>query len=99
MKNPPESLSEISFHQTYGADLLEAESWINKYIVTLDEICICQAFDIYYHIYFKIHSKIDFLKKVYLENVSPKLLATKNCELSMPGLYKPNKPIIRISCF
>ena len=36
---------------------------------------------------------------VHLENVSPKLLSTKNCQISIPGLYKPNKPIIRISCF
>ena len=34
-----------------------------------------------------------------LENVSPKLAQLKNSELAIPGSYKPNKRIIKISCF
>ena len=36
---------------------------------------------------------------VHLENVSPKLLTTKNCEISIPGLFKPNKSLVKISGF
>jgi len=39
------------------------------------------------------------MKKVHLENVSPKLLATQNCEISVPGLYKPNRPLVTINGF
>lgn len=47
----------------------------------------------------QISAKLESLKFVYLENVSPKLLSTKNCELAIPGTYKPHKPVIRIACF
>lgn len=56
-------------------------------------------FDIYYRIYMKLNTQLDKLEYVYLENVSPKLLATKNCEISIPGMYKPSRPLIKISCF
>jgi FKBP12-rapamycin complex-associated protein len=39
------------------------------------------------------------LKTVHLENVSPKLLNIKNCEISVPGLYVPNQTVIKISGF
>ncbi|KRX06464.1 Rapamycin-binding domain [Pseudocohnilembus persalinus] len=99
MKLKPESQSEIAFHQNHGTDLAEAEAWLQKYQQTENEICLCQAFDIYYNTYTKISTKLENLTCVHLENVSPKLLATKNCEISIPGLYKPNKPIVKIACF
>jgi len=34
-----------------------------------------------------------------LENLSPKLLEMKNNELAVPGLYKPNKAIVKIAGF
>ncbi|EAS01249.1 phosphatidylinositol 3- and 4-kinase family protein (macronuclear) [Tetrahymena thermophila SB210] len=99
MKVPPESLSEISFHQNFGGEIFEAESWLERYKITEDAICLCQAFDIYYRIYSKLDVQLKKLEFVYLENVSPKLLETKNCEVSIPGLYKPTRPIVKISCF
>ena len=99
MKNKPESLSEIAFHQNFGAEISDAEAWFQHYMKTKDEISLHQAFDIYYQIYKKIIPKIENLKIVHLENVSPKLLQTKNCEISVPGLYKPKTPIIKISGF
>lgn len=36
---------------------------------------------------------------VHLENVSPKLLSTQNCEISVPGLYKPSRALVKISGF
>lgn len=34
-----------------------------------------------------------------MENVSPKLLEMKNNYLAIPGMYKPNQPVIRIAGF
>ncbi|EGR30890.1 phosphatidylinositol 3- and 4-kinase family protein, putative [Ichthyophthirius multifiliis] len=99
MTMQPESLSEISFHQNFGAEVFEAEAWLQRYNTTENEICLCQAFDIYYKIYQRINHQLESLDYVYLENVSPKLLETKNCEISIPGLYKPSRPVIKISCF
>lgn len=99
MREKPESLSEISFHQNFRAEINEAEAWLRQYEKNREDICLNQAFDIYCQIYRKISLSIDNLKKVHLQNVAPRLLETKNCEISVPGLYKPNKPIIRISGF
>ncbi|CAD8184910.1 unnamed protein product [Paramecium octaurelia] len=94
-----ESLSEISFHQTYGQEIFEAEAWLQRYLRTEDQVCLCVAFDIYTRIYHKVQKSLEKMKKVHLENVSPKLLATQNCEISIPGLYKPNKQLITINGF
>lgn len=42
---------------------------------------------------------LDNLKTVYLENVSPKLLATSNCEIAVPGLFRPNGILVKIARF
>ena len=76
MRVKPESLSEISFHQTFGAEIFEGEVWFQRYLKTDDEVCLCQAFDFYYGIYRKISTSLENLKMVHLENVSPKLLST-----------------------
>ncbi|KAL4492653.1 hypothetical protein ABPG73_010202 [Tetrahymena malaccensis] len=95
----PESLSEISFHQNFGGIINEAEAWIQRFSITENPICIYQAFDIYSQIYQKLKPQIKKLEFVYLENVSPKLIETKNCEISIPGMYKPSRPVIKITCF
>ena len=101
MEGSPESLSEITFHQSFRLELEEAKGWLHRYFDSKDEICLNQAFDIYYHVYRKINTKLEKLKVVHLDNVSPKLLAIKNCDLSVPGLYTPHqqKPVVRISGF
>lgn len=60
---------------------------------------LSQAFDIYYNVYRKITAKLSRLETIYLENVSPKLLEMKNNDLAIPGLYKPNMPIVKIAGF
>ena len=39
------------------------------------------------------------MKMVFLENVSPKLYSLKNCQISIPGLYRTNQTIVRIAGF
>ena len=49
--------------------------------------------------YKKIQGKLSNLRIIYLENVSPKLLEMKNNDLAIPGMYKPNGPIVKIAGF
>lgn len=49
--------------------------------------------------YRRIKESFENLKKVYLKNVAPVLLSISDCKLSMPGLYQPNKPLVRIQGF
>ena len=49
--------------------------------------------------YLKIKETYENSKKVYLKNVAPALVESNNYLSSIPGLYKPNSPIIRIVSF
>jgi len=99
MKNKPQTLNEITFHQSYKMHLNEAESWLMKYINTNNDSYLNQAWDIYHYLWKKISEANENLTTVHLDNVSPKLLDINNTDVSMPGLYKPNKPLIKIASF
>lgn len=88
--NSPQSLSETAFQQQYGSDLRTAYAWLEQYDSTKDEVALNHAFDIYYQLYTRISEKLDNLKMIHLENVSPKLLSIQDTVLALPGLYKPN---------
>ena len=99
MRKPPETLSEIAFHQAFKQELAEAEAWLTRFVNTKDEYCVNHAWEIYHTIYRKINEKLTNLNTVFLENASPRLLNTKNTILSIPGLYAPHKPLITIAGF
>jgi len=99
MRKEPQTLSEIAFHQSFGLELAEAEAWLKRFINGKDEFAISQAWNIYKTFYDKNRDAIETLSKVFLENVSPKLLNTKNTELVMPGMYDPKRPQIFITGF
>jgi FKBP12-rapamycin complex-associated protein len=90
----PETMSEVSFYQTFAAELKEAETWLLRYERTQQEIDIQQAWTIYYNVYIKLN-KMN-LKEIDLLNVSPKLAEVKGLEAAIPGAYKPNKPVVKI---
>ena len=90
----PETMSEISFYQTFAAELKEAESWLLRYERSRQEIDIQQAWTIYYSVYIKLN-KMN-LKEIDLLNVSPKLAEIKGLEAAIPGAYKPNKAVVKI---
>ena len=94
-----ETLSEISFHQSFRLEIDEARQWIKRYKSTKELTCMNQAWEIYSTIFHKIKDKLTNITTVYLENVSPKLLQFKDGEISVPGMYRPNKPVIAISGF
>jgi len=60
---------------------------------------INQAWDIYYVIFRKISTKQKEVQFYELRNVAPKLLASENLQIAVPGTFKSNKPIVKISKF
>ena len=89
MSLPPETMNEIAFHQSFGSNLKQAESWLKKYMESKNELDLNQAWEIYYSIYKVIYDKVPEMQSLELRNVSPKLLAMKNLDIVVPGLYKP----------
>ena len=60
---------------------------------------INQAWDIYYSIFRKISAKQKEVTFYELRNVAPKLLNSVNLEIAVPGTFKSNKPIVKITKF
>ena len=60
---------------------------------------INQAWDFYYSIFRKISSKQKEVQFYELRNVAPKLLQLENMEIAVPGTFKSNKPIVKITKF
>lgn len=57
------------------------------------------AWDIYYAIFRKISAKQKEVQFYELRNVAPKLLASENLEIAVPGTFKSNKKIVKIQKF
>ena len=53
-----ETLHEISFAQTYGRELREANEWCRKYRETGREEELNQAWDLYYHVFKRINKQL-----------------------------------------
>ena len=92
-------MNEIAFYQGYASDLLDAFSWMQRYIETENLADINLAWDIYYSIFRKISTKQKEVQFYELRNVAPKLLNSENLEIAVPGTFKSNKPIVKISKF
>lgn len=92
-------MNEIAFYQGYASDLLDAFSWMQRYKRTESVADISQAWDIYYSIFRKISSKQKEVQFYELRNVAPMLLAQENLEIAVPGTFKSNKPIVKITKF
>ena len=88
MGQPPETLNEIAFHQAYGSCLKQAESWIKKFLESKNELDLNQAWEIYYTVYKSVRDKVPEMQSLELRNMAPKLLALKNLDIVVPGLYK-----------
>jgi FKBP12-rapamycin complex-associated protein len=99
MRNVPETMSEIHFHQLYSADLSDAENYIKRYIDSKNELDIKQAWDIYQSIFTNIIDISKNVKYLDLESVSPKLYNFKESQICVPGLYKSGYPVIKIRGF
>lgn len=99
MSKKPETMNEIHFYQLYASDLSEAESYLKRYIETLNEMDLKQAWDIYHSVFKSMNEAFTDLKYLDLENVSPKLHNFKESQICVPGLYKSGYPVIKITGF
>ncbi|EEB07941.2 phosphatidylinositol kinase Tor1 [Schizosaccharomyces japonicus yFS275] len=99
LEKGPETLSEISFASMFGYDLQRAKQFWLRYLENNDMMELNQAWDLYYQVFKKIQKQLPRITEIELQYVSPKLLEARDLELAMPGTYKHNKPIIRISRF
>ena len=99
MEKDPETMNEIAFYQGYASDLLEAFSWMKRYRNSESTADINQAWDIYYSIFRKISAKQKEVQFYELRNVAPKLLSQENLEIAVPGTFKSNKPVVKITKF
>lgn len=54
MENDPETLNEIAFYQGFASDLLDAEAWTKRYLITKSPNDINQAWDLYLSIFRRV---------------------------------------------
>ncbi|KAK9470032.1 armadillo-type protein [Dipodascopsis tothii] len=102
LERGPQTLREISFHQTFGRDLHEAYEWVLSFRRTNDMQHLNQAWDVYYSVFRRISRQLPQLQTLDLQYVSPKLLQCCDLELAVPGTYTSGateKGIIRIMSF
>jgi FKBP12-rapamycin complex-associated protein len=83
------TLNEIAFFHQYGTLIKKAEEYIEQYYSTKNEICFLLAWDTLYNLYKELETSFkNKTGSLYLENVSPSLLAFKNSTLVVPGTNK-----------
>ena len=99
LNHGPETIREISFQNAFGRDLKNAYEWVLNYKRTNDTSNLNQAWDIYYNVFRRISKQLPQLQTLELQHVSPKLYATHDLQLALPGTYYPNKRIVKISSF
>jgi len=85
MEKGPETLREISFHQTFGKDLADAYDWCRKFKKTRNANDMQQAWDLYYTVFRRISKQLPQLTTLEFQYVSPKLLMARNLDLAVPG--------------
>ncbi|KAK4336720.1 hypothetical protein RND71_043564 [Anisodus tanguticus] len=97
LERGPTTLKEMSFKNAFGTDLMLAQTYCIKYRMSGDVKHVTQAWEYYYHVFKKISKQLPKLTSLELQYVSPKLLKCCDLELAVPGIYHPNKPIVKIS--
>ena len=95
----PETLREVAFEQLFGRDLKMALEWCKRYQKTRDLADVNQAWDIYSTVFRRITKVMAQMKLFDLEYVSPYLLEARDLDLAVPGTYRANSPLVRISQF
>ena len=99
LQRGPQTLSEVSFAQTYGRPLNEAHEWMRRYMRTGEATDVSAAWQLYYHVFRRISKQVSKLGKIDLAAVSPKLLSARDLDLAVPGTYRPGLPEVHIRSF
>jgi FKBP12-rapamycin complex-associated protein len=97
LEQGPETLREVSFQQSYGRELQEALEWCKKYQRSGNSAEMQQAWDIYYHVFRRIHKQLPLMTTLELQFVSPKLQEQKGMDIAVPGTYRSGHPVIKIA--
>jgi FKBP12-rapamycin complex-associated protein len=63
------------------------------------KMCVLQAWDNYYQMFKSVSKQLEKMNTLDLKAVSPRLLSSKQLELSVPGMYEAGKPVTRIASF
>jgi len=92
-------MNEIAFYQGYASDLQEAEQWTKRYQITKNTADINQSWDIYLGVFRRISAKQKDVQFYELKNVAPKLLDSENMDIAVPGSFRSDRKIVKISKF
>jgi len=96
MQRGAETKREIQFQQQLGRDLQDAYDWCNKYRQSGQEKDLQQAWELYYTVFRNISKQLPRMTNLELEYVSPALAAARDLCLSIPGQYRPGRPVVGI---
>ena len=99
MARGAQTLREVSFQQSFGKDLKDAQLLCQNYLRTRKEIELTQAWEIYCHVFSRISQQLRQLTDLELQQVSPNLMAARDLELVIPGMYAAGQQIVTISFF
>ena len=99
LEEGPQTLREISFIQSFGRDLKEAQNWCEAYKTTQEIGDLNQAWDLYYGVFKRIARQLPQLMTLELQYVSPELKNAHDLDLAVPGTYHVGKPVVRIQSF
>lgn len=99
MQQPPETINEINFYQGFASDLEEALLWTQMYERTKNQSDMNQAWDIYLNVFKRIQAKYQNVQFYELRNVAPKLLASENLKIAVPGTFRCGHRVTRIAKF
>ncbi|CAF1458633.1 unnamed protein product [Adineta ricciae] len=91
------TLNERKFLDLYKNDLLQAYQHFCQFCETADKEKFPMVFQLYFQIYQRLHTHLQSMTALALDEVSPQLLIhCRDLELAIPGTYKPHKPPITI---
>lgn len=99
MDPEPETMREINFVQANGRDLSEAREYSRRYRQYGDMNDLNSAWEFYYKVFRRISKSLTNVQSLDLPSCAPRLLSMKDLKLSLPGRYKPGKPIVTIKSF
>ncbi len=99
LERGPQTNNEHAFVQLYGRDLNEANEWCRKYARSKKAADLNHAWDLYGLVYRRIEKQLPQITSLEMANVSPILAKLNNLELCVPGTYRANEELVRISSF
>jgi len=97
ISSSPTSFLEVSFLTQFGSLLSKAEILLKDYVKNGEMNYFHQAWQYYTNVFAKLHSQMPEIKSIDLLDASPQLFSFSCNELSIPGTYNVNFPIIGVS--